>query len=103
MWQQFTVRIQEIDRDISKQANEDSVLETIYRSAPGIGPVGARVLAMSLRICPILRMSGNYLVLQDLLLQSTLQEDIYEKGILADRERLLFEKFLCLQRGRQLK
>lgn len=45
MWQQLTARIKEIDAEMIKQAAEDSALETIYRSAPGIGPVGARILA----------------------------------------------------------
>lgn len=45
MWQQHTVRVKEIDSDMKKQAEEDYALETIYRSAPGIGPVGARILA----------------------------------------------------------
>jgi transposase len=45
IWQQHTARIKEINAEMAKQAAEDSALERIYRSAPGIGPVGARVLA----------------------------------------------------------
>lgn len=45
MWEQLTARIKEINIKISQQAAEDSALERIYRSAPGIGPIGARVLA----------------------------------------------------------
>jgi transposase len=45
LWQQLSAKIKEINAEISKQAAEDSGLEVIYRSTPGIGPVGARVLA----------------------------------------------------------
>lgn len=45
MWQELSVRIQSINIDMKKQAEEDSALETIYRSAPGVGPIGARILA----------------------------------------------------------
>lgn len=45
MWQQLTIKIKEINTEMAKQAVEDGALETIYRSAPGIGPVGARILA----------------------------------------------------------
>lgn len=45
MWQQLTLRIKEINTEMAKQAIEDSSLEMVYRSVPGIGPVGARVLA----------------------------------------------------------
>ena len=45
MWQQHTMRIKEIDAKMVKQAEEDSVLENVYRSAPGIGPIGARILS----------------------------------------------------------
>jgi len=48
MWQQHTARIKEINVEIGKQAIEDSTLEMTYRTAPGIGPVGARVLANEL-------------------------------------------------------
>ena len=45
MWQQLTVRIKEINAEMVKQATEDNALEMVYRSTPGIGPVGARILA----------------------------------------------------------
>ncbi len=45
LWQQLTVKIKEINSKIGKQAEDDSELEMIYRSTPGIGPVGARTLA----------------------------------------------------------
>jgi transposase len=45
MWQQLTLKIEEIKLEMAKQAVEDNTLEAIYRSTPGIGPVGARVLA----------------------------------------------------------
>ena len=45
MWQQLTVRIKEINAEMAKQAAEDHALEMVYRSTPGIGPVGARILA----------------------------------------------------------
>jgi transposase len=45
MWQQLNVRIKAIDTEIVKQAAEDATLEMVYRSTPGIGPVGARILA----------------------------------------------------------
>lgn len=45
MWQQLSVRIKEINTDMAKQAAEDNALEMVYRSVPGVGPVGARVLS----------------------------------------------------------
>lgn len=45
MWEQLTIRIKEINTEMAKQAAEDNALEMVYRSAPGIGPVGARILA----------------------------------------------------------
>src|SRR3990167_4442724 len=45
MWQQLTVKIKEINAEMAKQAAEDHALEKVYRSTPGIGPVGARILA----------------------------------------------------------
>jgi transposase len=48
LWQQLTIGIKEINFKMVKQAGEDKALETVYRSAPGIGPVGARVLANEL-------------------------------------------------------
>ena len=45
MWEQLTIRIKEINTEMAQQAAEDNALEMVYRSAPGIGPVGARILA----------------------------------------------------------
>lgn len=45
MWKQLTVKIKEISLEVAKQAEEDHSLEMIYRSVPGIGPTGSRVLA----------------------------------------------------------
>jgi transposase len=45
LWQQLTLKIKELNTEMAKQATEDRDLEMIYRSAPGIGPIGARVLA----------------------------------------------------------
>lgn len=48
MWEELTARIKKIDEDMKKQAEEDIALESIYRSAPGVGPIGARILANEL-------------------------------------------------------
>jgi transposase len=45
LWKQLTVKIKEIDTEMLKQADEENALEMVYRSTPGIGPVGARILA----------------------------------------------------------
>lgn len=45
MWLQLNARIKTIDTEMAKQAAEDSALEMVYISTPGIGPVGARILA----------------------------------------------------------
>ena len=45
IWQQLTAKIKETNCEMMQQAVEDSALEEVYRSTPGIGPVGARVLA----------------------------------------------------------
>ena len=45
LWQQLTEKIKETNAEMAKQAAGDEQLERIYRSAPGIGPVGARILA----------------------------------------------------------
>lgn len=45
IWEQLTERIKEINVEMSKQAITDDALETVYRSTPGIGAVGARILA----------------------------------------------------------
>ena len=48
MWQELTIKIKEIDSEMARQALEDSALEKVYRSAPGIGPVCARVFSNEL-------------------------------------------------------
>lgn len=48
MWQQCHAQVQQCLVQLKKQAAGDGYLETIYRSAPGIGPIGARVLANEL-------------------------------------------------------
>lgn len=48
MWLDMTKRLKEIDREISSQAAEDRDLEAMYRSAPGVGPLAARILANEL-------------------------------------------------------
>lgn len=45
LWRQLSIRIKEINAETTKQADNDYALEKVYRSAPGIGPVGARILA----------------------------------------------------------
>lgn len=45
LWLQLTAKIKKINDEMILQAEQDSALEEIYRSTPGIGPVGARVLA----------------------------------------------------------
>lgn len=47
-WRYYQGKIAEIDARLKEQAKEDSFLETIYRSAPGIGPTSARILANEL-------------------------------------------------------
>ena len=45
LWQQLTAKIKEINSEMARQAEKDAELEMVYRSTPGIGPVGARILA----------------------------------------------------------
>lgn len=47
-WKYYQKKIVEIDARLKDQAEEDSLLERIYRSAPGIGPTSARMLANEL-------------------------------------------------------
>jgi len=47
-WRFLKKQIKEIDTKLAKQALADEKLENIYRGAPGIGPVHARVLANEL-------------------------------------------------------
>ena len=48
MWQELTIKIKAIDGEMASQSLEDSALEKVYRSAPGIGPVCARVFSNEL-------------------------------------------------------
>jgi transposase len=47
-WLFLNEKLKEIDVMLTKQAQEDQELETIYRSTPGIGVIHARVLANEL-------------------------------------------------------
>ena len=47
-WERYTNKIKEVNAMISEQALEDSELEEVYRSSPGIGPIAARLLANEL-------------------------------------------------------
>jgi len=48
MWLEFNAKIKEISIEMKKQAAKDNVIDTIYQSAPGIGPTTARILANEL-------------------------------------------------------
>lgn len=48
LWQELSAKIKGIDGELARQATDDKELESIYRSVPGIGPVGARVLSNEL-------------------------------------------------------
>jgi transposase len=45
LWLGLTAKIKKINVEIALQAEQDVAFEEVYRSAPGIGPVSARVLA----------------------------------------------------------
>ena len=47
-WEFLTTQINETKEKMAIQAIEDEEVERVYRSAPGIGPVGARTLANEL-------------------------------------------------------
>lgn len=47
-WLHMTAKIKEIDKRLMRQAAQDEGLEKIYRSAPGVGPLSARILANEL-------------------------------------------------------
>lgn len=47
-WRRVDEEIKEIDQEIAMQAQKDSSVEMVYRNAPGIGPISARVLANEL-------------------------------------------------------
>lgn len=48
LWRFINARIKKIDKEIELQAERDNVLEMVYRSAPGVGPTSARILANEL-------------------------------------------------------
>lgn len=47
-WLDLNRKIKEIEKKLAAQAEEDSELERVYQSAPGIGPVNARTLSNEL-------------------------------------------------------
>lgn len=47
-WRELTMKIWKLTRALKKQAVEDSALERVYRSVPGVGVVGSRILATEL-------------------------------------------------------
>lgn len=47
-WLELLAKITKIDKQLAEQAQNDSWLEAIYRSAPGVGPTIARILANEL-------------------------------------------------------
>jgi transposase len=47
-WLQLTKRMKEIESRLKIQASKDKVLQTVYESVPGIGPIHARQLANEL-------------------------------------------------------
>jgi transposase len=48
LWLHMTAKIQEIDKELLVQSRQDDHLERIYQSAPGVGPLAARILANEL-------------------------------------------------------
>lgn len=48
MWLHINSKIKEIDKELVAQSQNDISIETVYRSAPGIGPTSSRVLANEL-------------------------------------------------------
>jgi transposase len=48
LWLHMTSKIKEVDEQLMSQARQDEHLERIYRSAPGVGPLAARILANEL-------------------------------------------------------
>ena len=47
VWQTIEAQIKKLDKELEQQAQEDPN-EKIYRSVPGIGPLGARILSNEL-------------------------------------------------------
>jgi len=48
VWETLNEEIKSLDKKLSEQAKNDGEKETIYRSAPGIGPLAARTLSNEL-------------------------------------------------------
>jgi len=48
LWLHMADKIKEVDRRLMSQAKQDERLEKIYQSAPGVGPLAARILANEL-------------------------------------------------------
>jgi transposase len=44
----ITTKVKEIDKELAKQAENESEIDNIYKSAPGIGTLSARILANEL-------------------------------------------------------
>ena len=47
-WRFLTIQLADIRKRLKNAAAKDSALEQVYRSVPGIGPVGARILSNEL-------------------------------------------------------
>lgn len=47
-WLALTAKIKEVDKKLVEQAEDESELDSIYQSVPGIGPLSARILANEL-------------------------------------------------------
>ena len=47
-WRHLSVQLEEIKTEMMGQSFEDAANEEVYRSVPGVGPVGARVLSNEL-------------------------------------------------------
>lgn len=48
LWRALSEELKTYRREIYRQAKEDDQVEAVYRSVPGIGPIGARTLANEL-------------------------------------------------------
>lgn len=48
LWRHFDAQIKEVNKELEAQAEKDNKLEEVYRSAPCVGPISARVLANEL-------------------------------------------------------
>jgi transposase len=48
MWLDFDNKLKEVDKKLAKQAKQDEVVDKLYRAAPGLGALSARILANEL-------------------------------------------------------